>query len=215
MFFYRWPPARAGTECLSAASQVGTTAPRTQCAGRLACGDRACISSGNLLASLPRMVGCNSSSRRRMSAVKCSQLACCRSYSARFSADKTGMSSRQASGTKRTLVSGNNRAAKWDRICGCGGEHSHAHAQEHVGGHIGEFVQNIGPLPWHIALVVFVDRLPQKPGGDLGISIVRRQFVAGQLLLDRLGSYGFSSLNVRMTYNRGSTRHFTRTASCL
>jgi hypothetical protein len=51
--------------------------------------------------------------------------------------------------------------------------------EEHVGRHVGDVVERIGPLAAHVPLVVFVDALPQVAGGREGLGVVGRDLVAG------------------------------------
>ena len=41
-----------------------------------------------------------------------------------------------------------------------------AQAEKDLAGHVGDLVEDVGPLPAHVALVVFVRSQPQIAGGD-------------------------------------------------
>ena len=62
----------------------------------------------------------------------------------------------------------------------------HAEAHEDVGGDTGGFIENELPLPFGIALIVFIDAMAEEGGGNGDLRIFRVQFVAGDLLTDEL-----------------------------
>ena len=57
-----------------------------------------------------------------------------------------------------------------------------AQPEEDLAGDVGDVVEDVGPLPAHVALVVLVGPQPEKAGGDLELGVVRIELVAGELL---------------------------------
>ena len=60
----------------------------------------------------------------------------------------------------------------------------HAETEEDITRRVGDVVQDGGPLPARVAVVVFVDPMPEVARGDQGIGLIGEKFIAGQLLLD-------------------------------
>ena len=59
----------------------------------------------------------------------------------------------------------------------------HAHAEEDIGGDVGDVVENVRPLEGRVAVVVFVDAEAQEAGGGERLGVAGEKFVAGELLL--------------------------------
>ena len=59
-----------------------------------------------------------------------------------------------------------------------------AQAEEDLAGHVGDVVEDVGPLPAHVALVVLVGPEPEIAGGDPQLGVVGIELVAGKLLGD-------------------------------
>ena len=57
-----------------------------------------------------------------------------------------------------------------------------AQPEEHLAGDVGDVVEDVGPLPAHVALVVFVGAKPEVAGGDPQLGVVGIELVAGKLL---------------------------------
>ena len=57
-----------------------------------------------------------------------------------------------------------------------------AQPEEDLAGDVGDVVQDVGPLPAHVALVVFVGPQPEVAGRDPQLGIVGIELVAGKLL---------------------------------
>ena len=59
---------------------------------------------------------------------------------------------------------------------------AHAQTQKHLARDVRDVVENIGPLPAHVALVVFVGAQPEIAGRDPQLGIVGIQLISGKLL---------------------------------
>ena len=57
-----------------------------------------------------------------------------------------------------------------------------AQPEEDLAGHVGDVVEDVGPLPAHVALVELVGPQPEIAGGDPQLGIVGIELVAGKLL---------------------------------
>ena len=61
----------------------------------------------------------------------------------------------------------------------------HAEAEENIRGHVRDVVQDVRPLPGHIAVVVFVNAVPEKRGAIARIRVAGEKFIARELLLHK------------------------------
>ena len=57
-----------------------------------------------------------------------------------------------------------------------------AQPEEDLAGDVGDVVEDVGPLPAHVALVVLVGPQPEIAGGDPQLGIVGIELIAGELL---------------------------------